>query len=182
MITRDHRRMEELFARLRLEPDKRPQLLDELEAVFVAHSRAEEDKVYPVIAEEGDPDKGMKTSAVEHHAAEKLLERLKKAHPQSKEFGKRLQAFVTAVTHHVQEEELEVLPALKKAVDDTRLRELGRAFDEQRTQEMRKFGGTSTGQVPRQRLYDEAKELGIDNYSGMDMQELVDAINRARRD
>jgi hemerythrin superfamily protein len=49
LITADHREVESLFERLKREPENRPALLTELSAVFIAHSRGEEDRVYPEI-------------------------------------------------------------------------------------------------------------------------------------
>ncbi|MBT2225650.1 hemerythrin domain-containing protein [Nonomuraea sp. NEAU-A123] len=50
MITADHRDVERLFARLKKDTEDRPALLTELAAKFVAHSRGEEELIYPEIA------------------------------------------------------------------------------------------------------------------------------------
>lgn len=181
LITRDHREMEKLFELLRLDRGQRPQNLGKLEAMFIAHSRAEEEKIYPAIAEEADEGEEVRHGAEEHHEAERLLMRLKECDPQSKEFDQRLQKFVEAVNHHVHEEEAEVLPALKQAVSDTRLRELGRVFNTLRAQEMQKFGEGSVQQIPKQRLHEEARELGIEGHSKMNKKELADAVEKARQ-
>nr|WP_281388846.1 hemerythrin domain-containing protein [Nocardiopsis algeriensis] len=180
MITRDHREMEKLFERLKTERDHRPQLLKKVEAMFLAHNRAEEEKVYPTIAEEAGEKEEVHHGADEHHEAEEILDQLKQTDSQSKQFDQLLEKFVSAVKHHVEEEENEVLPALKEAVDASMLRQLGRAFDERRAEEMRKHEEGSMQQIPKQRLYDEAKELGIKGHSNMNKEELVDAIKKEK--
>ncbi|WP_190394278.1 hemerythrin domain-containing protein [Nocardiopsis quinghaiensis] len=181
LITQDHRRMEELFDRLQSEPDQRPRLLDEIEAMLTAHSRAEEDEVYPATAEASGERAQVQHSTEEHHEAEELLRRLKDCDPNSGEFDERCREFVDAVKHHVDEEESEVLPALRDAVSEKRVQELGRAFSERREQEMRRFG-VGPGQIPKQReLYEEAERLDIRDRSKMDKDELAEAVQKARR-
>lgn len=179
LITQDHRRMEELFDRLQSEPDQRPRLLDEIEAVLTAHSRAEEDEVYPATAEAADEEDQVQHSTEEHHEAEELLRRLKDCDPNSEEFEDRRQEFVDAVKHHVDEEESEILPALERAVSQKRVKELGEAFSRRREEELKRFG---LGSIPKQReLYEEAQELDIKDRSKMNKEELAEAVQKARR-
>ncbi|NYH52346.1 MULTISPECIES: hemerythrin domain-containing protein [Nocardiopsis] len=182
LITQDHRRMEELFDRLQSEPDQRPRLLDEIDAMLTAHSRAEEDEVYPATAEASGEKSQVQHSTEEHHEAEELLRRLKDCDPNSEEFDDRCREFVDAVKHHVDEEESEVLPALRRAVSEQRVQELGRAFSERREQELRSFNRPEPGQIPKQReLYEEAERLDIKNRSKMDKDELAEAVQKARQ-
>ncbi|MQA95818.1 MAG: hemerythrin domain-containing protein, partial [Streptosporangiales bacterium] len=83
LITKDHRELEKLFGRLRKERRKRPELLEQMAALFIAHSRAEEEKVYPAVAEEAGERQEMKHSVQEHKEAEDLLRRLRQADPES---------------------------------------------------------------------------------------------------
>ncbi|WP_159944189.1 MULTISPECIES: hemerythrin domain-containing protein [unclassified Nocardiopsis] len=181
LITKDHREMEKLFDRLESETDQRPRLLEQIEAMLTAHSRAEEDEVYPVVAKAAGEVPQVRHSAEEHEEAEELLARLKQCDPKSKEFEERCKEFVDAVKHHVEEEESEILPALKRAVGDKRVRELGKAFSERREQELKRFG-VGPGQIPRQRdLYEEAQQLDIKNRSKMNKEELAEAVQKAKR-
>ncbi|MCP3015577.1 hemerythrin domain-containing protein [Nocardiopsis dassonvillei] len=180
LILKDHRTMEELFDRLQSEPDQRPRLLEEIEAILTAHSRAEEDEVYPAAAKAAGEGPDVRHGTEEHQEAEELLRKLKDCDPKSKEFDKRCKEFVDAVKHHVEEEESDVLPGLKEAVSQKRAEELGRAFWERREQELKRFG--LGGGVPKQReLYEEAKELDVENRSKMNKEELAEAVRKARR-
>jgi hemerythrin superfamily protein len=180
LIMKDHRTMEELFDRLQSEPDQRPRLLEEIEAILTAHSRAEEDEVYPAAAEAAGEGPEVRHGTEEHQEAEELLQKLKDCDPNSKEFEKRCKEFVDAVKHHVEEEESDVLPGLREAVGEKRAQELGRAFWERREQELKRFD--LGGRVPKQReLYEEAQRLDVKNRSKMNKDELAEAVDRARR-
>lgn len=181
LITQDHRKLEELFERLRTETDQRPRLLDEVEALLTSHSRAEEEKVYPVIVQELEPDEEIHHGVEEHHEAEELLERLRECDPAGGEFDGRLEEFVDVVRQHVQEEEEELLPALKQAVGQKRLEELGEGFAERREEEMQHFQ-VGAERIPKQReLYEEAERLDIKRRSQMNREELAEAIAQAKQ-
>ncbi|MCA2179381.1 hypothetical protein LDL08_24640 [Nonomuraea glycinis] len=68
LITRDHRKVEELFARLTSGKGDPSATVAELHALLIAHARAEEDRVYPSI----DAHHGLE----EHKEAEVLLDAL----------------------------------------------------------------------------------------------------------
>ncbi|MEV0129454.1 hemerythrin domain-containing protein [Dactylosporangium sp. NPDC050688] len=131
LIMSDHRVMEQLFDRLRAGSGDRQALLDEIAARLTAHSHAEEQRVYPSL-----PADLAHHGADEHHLAERLLHDLQRMGPQDEAFGDRLDDFIATVAHHVEEEESTVLPALRDAVGDARLIELGAAFEQVRLEEL----------------------------------------------
>ncbi|MDG6108987.1 hemerythrin domain-containing protein [Dactylosporangium aurantiacum] len=131
LIMSDHRVMEQLFDRLRAGSGDRQLLLDEIAARLTAHSHAEEQRVYPEL-----PAELAHHGADEHHEAERMLHDLQRMGPDDEAFADRLDDFIAAVGHHVQEEESTVLPALRDAVGDARLIELGAAFEQVRLEEL----------------------------------------------
>jgi hemerythrin superfamily protein len=200
LIKKDHRELEELFARLTAGDGDRQRLLDEITVRLEAHSRAEELEVYPVLslADPGEEDE-VEHAHHEHHEAEHRL-RMARNLVVSPHFGAAFTEFVQAVKHHVEEEENEVLPALQKAVDAGRLAELGAAFEKVRgellaspaafpdavTEPVASLGG-KLGTVPaaaagdladatRDELYERAKEADIPGRSAMTKEELADAL------
>jgi hemerythrin superfamily protein len=209
LITQDHREMERLFERLENERDQRPRLLDEVEAMLTAHSEAEEDEVYPVVVRttgevpqvrhsaeehrEAEEDEvypvvvrttgevpQVRHSAEEHREAEELLGKLRECDPDSDTFDQRLREFVNAVKHHVEEEESEILPALKRAVGQKRVTELGEAFSRRRAEVLERFDPASDS-IPKQRLYEQARHLDVPNRSKMSKEELAEAVQEAKR-
>ncbi|WP_067180151.1 hemerythrin domain-containing protein [Microtetraspora niveoalba] len=179
LITADHRDIEALFERIRETPENRPALVAELAAKFVAHSRAEEEKVYPVLAKK-DPSekKEVHHGAEEHHEAEEILSRLIAADPDGPDFDGPFQELVGAITHHVEEEESEVLPALAKALPPRRLAEMGREFSERKAREL--SGPTRPAGRSKEELLQEAEKEGVQGRSQMTKEQLITAIKEKK--
>lgn len=179
LITDDHRAMEKLFDRVKKERARRPELLQEVAGMLIAHSRAEEDKVYPDVAKKAGDRHEAHHGAEEHHEAEKLLHEAERMDPKGEAFERAFGEFVEAVQHHVQEEENEILPSLRDAVSKRRLNDLGRAFAERRDQELARY---KKGAKPasKEQLYKEARDLDIHGRSSMKKDELARAVEAAR--
>ncbi|MBC6463565.1 hemerythrin domain-containing protein, partial [Actinomadura sp. HBU206391] len=139
LITQDHRQFEKLFDQIKVDRERRAELLDLVAASLAAHSRAEEEEVYPAVAEEAGEREEAGHGTEEHHEAEELLAEVRRLPTDGPEFDAKFKEFVDAINHHVEEEETEILPALGKAVSTKRLEELGVAFA-QRRDEVLAFG------------------------------------------
>lgn len=164
--------MERLFERMRTDRNERAALLKECVARLSAHSWAEEERVYPVIVKADPPEEGQVYHGVEeHHEAEALLHKLEELDPSSAEWDNALDEFVSAVKHHVEEEETKILPALAEAVDRSRLAQLGAAFEERRRAIL-----TEQGFGTRDELYEQARQAGVAGRSGMTKEELARAV------
>lgn len=209
LITADHRDVENLFERIRTQPEDRPALFAELCAKFFAHSVAEEEKIYPEIAKLAPDEKELvEHGAEEHHEAERILFRMQMIDPADAEFDELLEQAVQAVTEHVQEEESQVLPVLAKAAPKQRLEELGHVFSEAKAQVLRNpsavtqetiegttgvkratggrrrtrsKGAASGGELSREELYEQAKEADIPGRSHMTKDELAKALHKSHR-
>jgi hemerythrin superfamily protein len=132
LIERDHRAMEKLFKKVSSGAGNRAELVDEIAVRLAAHARAEEQEVYPAAKQADAPqDEEVEHAYDEHREAEHLLRSARNL-TESPHFEEAFQAFVAAVEHHVREEEREVLPALRAAVDAAALRRLGAAFEQTR--------------------------------------------------
>lgn len=139
LVMRDHRMLEQLFTRLRETEDQgdREELREQMAAMFVAHSRAEEEHIYPAVVEHVPAeDDEVHHGREEHAEAEGLLQELLALDVTGEAFEVKLVEFVEAVQHHVEEEESEILPALEEAADRDVLEELGEAFLERREDEL----------------------------------------------
>ncbi|MEV5712054.1 hemerythrin domain-containing protein [Actinoallomurus sp. NPDC052274] len=178
LITQDHRTLEELFDELQKDAARRPELLDKVAALLTAHSRAEEERVYPVVAKDAGERDEAEHGTEEHHEAEDMLERLRAMPPEGREFEEKLKEFIDAVKHHVEEEESEILPALREAVSAERLQELGAAFAERRREELTGSGsGSGSGERTKDEVYEEARRLDVHGRSPMTKDELVKAVD-----
>ncbi|NYI05281.1 hemerythrin domain-containing protein [Allostreptomyces psammosilenae] len=179
LITADHRVIEKLFDKLKSGKGDRSALVEEVGRLLVAHSKAEEERVYPIVAKAAPDEKGQVRHSEEEHAeAEQLVERLRGTDPGAKEFDTLVEQLVDAVTHHVQTEETEVLPALREAVDRDRLLDLGSQFDSRRRQVLQEFeqGGADEEGMSREELYQKAREEDVPGRSRMKKDELAEAL------
>jgi hemerythrin superfamily protein len=172
LIMQDHREVEQLFDRMKAEPDQRPMLVPVVSALLIAHSRAEETEVYPVARNEAGIADEVEHSQEEHAEAEQLLERLKTLDHNSSEFQSTLEELMDAVTHHVEEEESSVLPKMRENLSQDRLAELKDAFIEVRAEHM----GDEPGEATREELLQQARNAGVEGAAAKSKEELKQAL------
>lgn len=175
LIMSDHREVERLFEILKTQPDQRVTTLPVLSALLVAHSRAEEAEVYPVARDEAGAGEQVAHSQEEHLEAEQLLERLQAADPEGAEFDTLLGQVVDAVTHHVEEEESNVLPSMRSQLGDARREELGQAFAASRAEHL----GELPGEATKEALLQQARNVGMSGGAGMSKEELRDELKKS---
>jgi hemerythrin superfamily protein len=127
LIETDHREVETLFDQFKLDRSKQTamKICDELDA----HAMAEEKVFYPAVRDDVPEGKKLaKEGEDEHGEARQLIGRIKNT-----EHEDHLVELVTqleqAVSHHVQEEESEMLPKSREALSASRLEELGAQFE-----------------------------------------------------
>jgi len=184
LIKNDHRLLEQLFAQLKGGDGDRRDLVAEVQARLEAHARAEEAEVYPVVAQAAGEKGEVEHGTHEHREAEHKLRKVRNL-IDSPHFGQALDEFIAAVGHHVQEEESELLPALRKAADKQTLERLGAAFERARLDELSTSGyeqAPVSGQpddldeATRDELYEKAKEAEIPGRSQMTKDDLREAL------
>ncbi|GIG67122.1 hemerythrin domain-containing protein [Phytomonospora endophytica] len=177
-IMNDHRVFERFFAALRVGDGDPAALLAEIEARLHAHSIAEEDHVYPALVREdpsevGDVHHGVK----EHREAEEKLAAAKKALGTAG-FADACTEFIHAVTHHVEEEETDILPALRDSTPKAKLEQLGAAFEQRRLAELADAGYTDPDGT-RESLYEQARQADVPGRSSMNKDELRRAVEES---
>jgi hemerythrin superfamily protein len=130
LILDDHREMERLFRALRNRDENRQARLRELADLLVAHAEAEEREVYPVLKREAPQEREeIAHSYEEHDDGHEALASLQEVSDGDQEtFEERLEELVETVTHHLDEEERDVLNAARENVDAETRKKLGDAF------------------------------------------------------
>lgn len=138
IILQDHRRMEELFRTLRNVEADRATALAEFADLLIAHGEAEEEKVYPDLARREPVDEEEVEHGVHEHQEgnEALLTLLEVTDTGSEEWNEKLEDLVSAVTHHLDEEERTLLNDAREHVPEERRAELGRAFTRARAEHL----------------------------------------------
>src|SRR5436305_5009314 len=126
LIEQDHREVEELFSQFEQSGDKNiaMKICTELDA----HAEAEEKVFYPVVRDEVDGGL-VKEAEKEHAEARQLIGRIKQT-SDSKHLAELVVELKQDVEHHVQEEASEMLPKARESLGESRLSEIGRAFQD----------------------------------------------------
>ncbi|MFB7668883.1 hemerythrin domain-containing protein [Kitasatospora sp. NPDC056138] len=128
-LTTDHREVEEMFARIQAMTGGGQQLRDAVDDVtieLVRHSVAEEQYLYPAVREhiEGG-DRLADKELADHGRVEKLLKMLENTRTDDPQMSPLLQQLMDEVAAHVQDEENNLFPMLRRACTAEQLDDLG---------------------------------------------------------
>jgi hemerythrin superfamily protein len=126
LIENHHREIEDLFAKFESTQDAPVafQLCDELDR----HATAEEQVIYPVIAAEVPGGREMVGNGNhDHREGRALADRIRRT-SDPEQLADLVGALKLTVAHHVDEEETEVLPLTRAALEPERLAQLGADF------------------------------------------------------
>jgi hypothetical protein len=150
LLREDHRKVKELFREFEREEDKRRKLeiaktaIQELEI----HTKIEEDIYYPAVRmQSDDATTGLVAEAEEEHqVVERLARELKKMRSVNEEFEAKFKVMAENVKHHIEEEEMQMLPrAAEEGMD--RLRELGEEMQLEKARLVAAANGRSNGRA-----------------------------------
>lgn len=134
IILADHRWFEQALRELRDVQSDRGAVLADLATVLIAHAEAEESKVYPALRKKDAIDaEEVEHSEHEHDEGnEALLDLMEVEDTSSEDFSEKLHELSQALTHHLDEEERDVLNPARTDVSEEVRRKLGDAFAEER--------------------------------------------------
>jgi hemerythrin superfamily protein len=114
ILEADHRLVEQLFSQIeKAKGQERTQLIDELATNVRAHMELEEQVLYPAM-EPVTGKEDVEEGVTEHELARKALEDLIRLAPEDPGVGAALDACKAGIEHHVEDEEGEVFPKLRK--------------------------------------------------------------------
>jgi hemerythrin superfamily protein len=116
ILKADHREVKKLLTSLGESDEgfEREKIAAEVEAALTLHMQIEEDIIYPVVAEYvGQDDE--EEAEIEHGLAREGLTKMMSM-VEMPGFGAVAEMLLGGIEHHAQEEETEILPALKEAL------------------------------------------------------------------
>lgn len=176
LLEADHRQVEDLFEQIaKAEGDARTPLIDELSTALKAHMTLEEEVVYPAM----EPVTGAETvqeGETEHELARKTLADLLALAPAEPGFEGALESLKAGIEHHVEEEEGEIFPKLRKE-GTTQLDSMATPFMKKRMELGLPMDGAALAAAStKEELLDEARNAGIDGAASMSKEELADAL------
>lgn len=134
IIIADHRWFEEALRELRDVTSDRAAVLADLATVLIAHAEAEESKVYPSLKRRHAIDEEeVEHSEHEHDEGnEALLALMEVEDVTGEEFSEKEHELAEALSHHLDEEERDVLNPARTDIDDEVRRKLGAEFAAER--------------------------------------------------
>ncbi|GAA3905436.1 hemerythrin domain-containing protein [Streptomyces gulbargensis] len=137
LLREDHKTVEKLFKEFERAGEdahrRKREIADEVIKELTAHAWIEERIFYPA-AREAAPDTKdhVLESVEEHHAVLWMLSELVDFDPEDERFDAKMTVLMENVRHHVEEEEKEWFPDVRKALGRNRLQELGEEMERER--------------------------------------------------
>jgi hemerythrin superfamily protein len=131
-IITDHREVEDIFKELESNPDPttRRQLVEHAITELVRHSVGEEMYLYPTARRVvPDGEKIADHELHEHAEAEEIMKKIEKTDDEGAEFDKLVGELIKEIRHHIEDEEGDLLPKLRKECTVEELTELGQKFE-----------------------------------------------------
>lgn len=131
LLKEDHKTVKRLFrefekTRKDATPPAKRALVDKIVKELTTHAYIEETIFYPAArAEVPDTDDHVLESVEEHHVVAWLLSEVAKLDPADETFDAKVTVLIENVEHHVEEEEHEWFPQVRKALGRNRLAALG---------------------------------------------------------
>ena len=138
LLTRDHREVEQLFKQFEKLTERaqksKQKIVTKVIRELAVHSAVEEMLFYPAVRTAGlkaDTRAGEQAadtileSLEEHHVVKWTLSELEKMKPEDERYDAKVKVLMENVRHHVEEEEQELFPKVKRLLDQKMLDELG---------------------------------------------------------
>ncbi len=138
LLKDDHRTVERLFKRFEKTAsgalDERRRIVDEIIKELSVHAEIEETIFYPVVREAVPPTEDMVLESLEeHHVAKWVLSELDGMDPGAERFEAKVTVLMENIRHHVEEEESDLFPSVRKALGRKALNEMGDAMARAKT-------------------------------------------------
>jgi hemerythrin superfamily protein len=146
ILKNDHRRVEKLFTsfeRTGVRAKKtQGRIVGRMAADLTLHTTLEESLFYPLVRQAvPDADFVILESVEEHDLVRLLLKELAKTSPDDEQFAPKVRVLIQMVRQHVEREEREVFPRMRKSAGRARVNEIGDA--------MRKLQHKARGASPK---------------------------------
>jgi len=123
LLESHHREVEALFAELERTETGKKDIVTTLAQKLLAHMLIEQTIVYPAFAEAFED--AVHEGYEEHEVARFALSRVLGTRSNDATFDAKIKALRELIAHHVEEEETEIFPKVKRRFSEARLKELG---------------------------------------------------------
>lgn len=181
LLTADHNRVRGLFTKFQAAHESEDtaqmtelavKILTELEV----HTKIEEDIFYPEVSAASDEIRELVSEGVEeHHVVDVLAGEIKGLSPDDEAWEAKMMVLVENVEHHAEEEETELFPKVRGALDSAALTDLAERMEALKAQ-MGAPTAADKETLTTEELKELAKEQEIPGRSTMGRDELVATV------
>jgi len=126
LLESQHREVEDLFEEIQGsdDNDEKTELFEELADKLAVHASIEEHHFYPAVKDRRTKDILLE-SLEEHLAVKRILADLMESSPDEENFDAQIKVLKETVSHHVEEEEDELFPKVRKLFNKEELEAMG---------------------------------------------------------
>jgi hypothetical protein len=117
-LMRDHRTVEKLFKdyeKAKEDGGRKQQIFQQIAMELKIHTTIEEEIFYPASREFVKDEETVNEAEVEHMSAKDLIAQLEKSSPSDQHYDAKVMVLKEMIEHHVEEEESEYFPELRKS-------------------------------------------------------------------
>ncbi len=138
LLKNDHKTVEKLFKQFEgLGPNAvktKRKVVDQIIEELSVHAAVEEQWFYPAVRTQvPDLEDDVLEGLEEHHIVKWTLDELKDLPADAERFDAKVTVLIESVRHHVEEEETEIFPDVRKALGRKALQELGDQLEKAKT-------------------------------------------------
>lgn len=137
LLHQDHEKVKRALDRILDTTDSaaktREKLFSEIKHDLELHTRFEEDVFYPQFRDasaDDDADDEVEDALEEHAEAKTMLEKLAAMDKTSEEFVESIEELKQALEHHISDEEEEMFPQAREALDEDTVRRMGDRYQQ----------------------------------------------------
>jgi hemerythrin superfamily protein len=135
-LSHEHDAVQQLFKQLEeAQGEQASRLFRRLSDMLALHEKLEESLFYPRLREDERAKEIVLEAYQEHHVLDLLLEEISRLDPSREEWQPKLKVLQENTDHHIEEEEKELFPAVRKIWDKPRREEVGREMQAMKQKE-----------------------------------------------
>ena len=180
LLMADHTRVRGLFSRFQAaEGENDAQAARLAEKIFEdleVHTKIEEELFYPAVTKLNDEIRELVTEGLEeHHVVDNLMNEAKSLSPSDEEWAAKMKVLIENVEHHAEEEEQEMFPKVRQAMNNDARTELGQGL-EARKAELGAPTAADKAHLSTEELNRLAREQEIPGRSNMKREELLATV------
>lgn len=149
LLKQQHDEVKQLFTELEETEDveERSSIFAELADAFVIHSHLEEQIFYPTVFED-ETEEELREAVEEHLQAKRIIADMLEMSPDDEQWAAKCQVLQEDIEHHVEEEEDELFPMVRRLFTRKRMSDLGSRM-------LERFEELEAEEEPRMLVFDQ---------------------------